>query len=80
MRFANLKRQRHSAFRRYAARYMTHTMEGVRLVGFIVMAAGARMRLSPATYHARSVDDRGRMATRSSHAEEFDAGVMEDEG
>ena len=44
MRYANLERQRQSAFGRYVARYMTHAMETVRLVGFFVMAVGAWYR------------------------------------
>jgi hypothetical protein len=48
IRYANLERQRQSAFGRYVARYMTHAMEAVRLVGFVVMAVGAWIR-SPLT-------------------------------
>jgi hypothetical protein len=41
IRYANLEPYRESALGRHVARYMTHTMEAVRLVGFIVMAVGA---------------------------------------
>jgi hypothetical protein len=39
--FANLERQRASRFGHYVQRYMTRTMEALRLVGYIIMAAGA---------------------------------------
>jgi hypothetical protein len=39
--FANLERQRASRFGHYVQRYMTRTMETLRLVGYIIMAAGA---------------------------------------
>jgi hypothetical protein len=45
--YANLERQRQSAFGRYVARSMTHAMEAVRLVGFVVMAVGAWNRSVP---------------------------------
>ena len=38
---ANLERQRASRFGHYVQRYMTRTMEALRLVGYIIMAAGA---------------------------------------
>jgi hypothetical protein len=41
IRYANLEPQRESPFGRYVGRFMTHTMEVVRLAGFIVMAIGA---------------------------------------
>jgi hypothetical protein len=40
IRYANLERQRQSAFGRYVARSMTHAMEAVRLGGMIVIAFG----------------------------------------
>ena len=40
IRYANLERERESPFGRYVSRFMTHTMEVVRLAGFIVMAIG----------------------------------------
>ena len=40
IRYANLERQRQSAFGHYVARSMTHAMEAVRLGGMIVMAVG----------------------------------------
>ena len=39
--FANLERQRASRFGHYVQRYMTRVMEALRLVGYIIMAAGA---------------------------------------
>jgi len=39
--FANLERQRASRFGQYVQRYMTRTMEALRLAGYIIMAAGA---------------------------------------
>jgi hypothetical protein len=41
IKFANLERQRASRFGHYVQRYMTRTMEALRLVGYIIMAAGA---------------------------------------
>jgi hypothetical protein len=41
MKFANLERQRASRFGHYVQRYMTRAMETLRLVGYIMMAAGA---------------------------------------
>jgi hypothetical protein len=41
IRFANLERQRASRFGHYVQRYMMRTMEALRLVGYIIMAAGA---------------------------------------
>lgn len=44
MRWADLEPQKRSAFGRYVARYMTPTMQGVRLAGNGVMALGAWYR------------------------------------
>jgi hypothetical protein len=41
IKFANLERQRASPFGHYVQRYMTRTMEALRLVGYIIMALGA---------------------------------------
>ena len=41
MRFANLEPYRQSAFGRYIAHSMSHTMEAIRLTGMIVVALGA---------------------------------------
>jgi hypothetical protein len=41
IKFANLERQRASRFGHYVQRYMTRAMEALRLVGYIIMAAGA---------------------------------------
>jgi hypothetical protein len=41
IKFSNLERQRASRFGQYIQRYMTRTMEALRLVGYIIMAAGA---------------------------------------
>jgi hypothetical protein len=48
IRHANLDRQRQTGFGQYVARNMTHSMEVVRLAGFVVMAVGAWTR-SPIT-------------------------------
>jgi hypothetical protein len=39
--FGNLERQRASRFGHYVQRYMTRTMEALRLAGYIIMAVGA---------------------------------------
>jgi len=41
MRYANLKPYEESALGRYIAQYMTHAMEGVRLMGMVIIALGA---------------------------------------
>ena len=41
IKFANLERQRASAFGHYVQRYMTGAMETLRLVGYVMMAVGA---------------------------------------
>ena len=41
IRFVNLEKYKASAFGHYVSRYMTRTMQTLRLVGFIVMAIGA---------------------------------------
>ena len=41
IKFVNLERQRASHFGHYIRRYMTRAMETLRLVGYIMMAAGA---------------------------------------
>jgi hypothetical protein len=47
IRSANLEPYRESPLGRYVARYMTHAMEAVRLVGMVVMAVGAWDRSPP---------------------------------
>lgn len=41
MRYADLRPYQQSALGRYIARYMTHAMEAVRLMGMVIMALGA---------------------------------------
>jgi hypothetical protein len=55
MRYAQLEPHRDSAFGRYVARHMTHAMEAVRLIGFIVMAVGAWIRSPPAIVFGAAV-------------------------
>jgi uncharacterized membrane protein len=44
MRFVDLDPYKHSALGRYVARYMTHSMEAVRLAGMLIAAIGAWYR------------------------------------
>jgi hypothetical protein len=46
MRFASLDKYPQSRFGQYVARYMTRSMEMLRLAGYVVTAAGAWFRLA----------------------------------
>jgi hypothetical protein len=41
VRYVNLEKHKRSAFGQYVSRYMTRSMEAVRLLGYAVMATGA---------------------------------------